>query len=49
MDMAQSFIFYAGWIFSVTWGTLLATVTVIAFRRDIAPNAQAVTVEKERR
>jgi len=48
MDLAQ-FIFYAGWIFSVTWGTMLAAVSVIAFRRDIVPNPQRATAEKERR
>ena len=49
MDVAQAVIFYAGWIFSVAWGTLLATVSVMAFGRDIVPNAQPVTVEKDRR
>jgi hypothetical protein len=54
MDMAQAVIFYAGWIFSVAWGTLLATVSVMAFGRDafgrdVVPNAQPVIVEKDRR
>ncbi len=48
MDLAQAFIFYAGWIFSVTWGTLLATVSVIAFGRDILPATQPAAVETER-
>jgi hypothetical protein len=48
MDLAQTFIFYAGWIVSVTWGTLLATVSVIIFGRDLLPVAQPATVEKKR-
>jgi hypothetical protein len=49
MDLAQAFIIYAGWIFSIAWGTLLAAVSVIAFGRDILPTSQRATVEKERR
>jgi uncharacterized membrane protein len=48
MDLAQAFIVYAGWVFSVAWGTVLAAVSVIAFGRDILPSAQRTTVEKER-
>jgi hypothetical protein len=48
MDVAQAFIFYAGWIFSVAWGALLAAVSVVAFGRDIVPKPQRVTAEKER-
>ena len=48
MDIAQAFIFYVGWIFFITWGTLLAAVGVIAFGQDILPIAQRATVEKER-
>jgi hypothetical protein len=48
MDLAQAFIVYAGWIFSVAWGTVLAAVSVIAFGRDILPRAQRATIEKER-
>jgi hypothetical protein len=48
MDLAQTFIVYAGWIFSVAWGALLAAVSVIAFGRDILPSAHRTTVEKER-
>jgi uncharacterized membrane protein len=48
MDLAQVFIVYAGWIFSVAWGTVLAAVSVIAFGRYILPRAQRTTVERER-
>jgi hypothetical protein len=47
MDLAQVFIVYAGWIFSVAWGTVLAAVSVIAFGRDILPTPQRTTVEKD--
>jgi hypothetical protein len=49
MDIAQAFMSYAGWIFSVAWGTLLAAVSAIAFGRDILPIAQRATAEKDRR
>jgi len=48
MDLAQVFISYAGWIFSVAWGTVLAAISVIAFGRDIVPSAQRATVKEER-
>jgi hypothetical protein len=48
MDLAQAFIVYAGWIFSVAWGTVLAAVSLIAFGRDILPSPQRATVEKDR-
>jgi hypothetical protein len=48
MDLVQAFISYAGWIFSVTWGTVLAAVSVIAFGRDVLPGPQRTTVEKDR-
>ena len=48
MDLAQAFIVYAGWIFSIAWGALLAAVSVIAFGRDILPSAHRTAVEKER-
>jgi len=35
MDLAQTFIFNAGWFFFVAWGIVLAAVSVIAFGRDI--------------
>ena len=46
MDMAQVFIFDAGWIFFAAWGMVLAAVSVIAFGRDILP---IVTASKRRR
>jgi hypothetical protein len=48
MDLAQAFIVYAGWIFSVAWGGLLAAVSVVAFGRDIVPTPQRATAEKDR-
>jgi hypothetical protein len=48
MDLVQAYIFYAGWIFSIVWGALLAAFSVIAFGWDILPIAQGVTVEKKR-
>ena len=33
MEMPLSFIFDLGWIFFGAWGTVLATVSIIAFRR----------------
>jgi hypothetical protein len=35
MDLAQAFIFDAGWIFFAAWGMVLAVVSVIAFGRDV--------------
>jgi hypothetical protein len=45
MDLAQAFVSYAGWIFSVTWGTVLAAISMIAFGRDILPNAKRAAVK----
>jgi hypothetical protein len=35
MEMAQTFIFDAGWVFFATWGMVLAAVSAVAFGRDI--------------
>jgi hypothetical protein len=35
MDMAQAFIFDAGWFFFAAWGMVLAALSVIAFGRDL--------------
>ncbi|MGA2390588.1 MAG: hypothetical protein ABSF97_16605 [Candidatus Sulfotelmatobacter sp.] len=35
MEVAQNFIFEAGWIFFAGWATVLAAVGAIAFGRDI--------------
>jgi hypothetical protein len=40
MDLVPVFIFDAGWIFFAAWGTALAALSVIAFGRDILPEAQ---------
>lgn len=37
MDLAQVFIFVAGWIFFAAWGVVLAAVSIIAFGRDLTP------------
>jgi hypothetical protein len=49
MEMAQTFIFYAEWIFFIAWGALLAAVSVVAFGNDVVPSAQRATAEKDRR
>jgi hypothetical protein len=46
MDVAQAFVVYAGWIFSVGWGTVLAALSAIAFGRDILPIAQRAGFER---
>jgi hypothetical protein len=48
MDMAQAFIFYAGWFFFTAWGMVLAAVSAIAFGRDILPMMRRAAVEKDR-
>jgi len=35
MDMAQAFIFDAGWLFFASWALVLAAVSLITFGRDI--------------
>jgi hypothetical protein len=35
VDLAQVFIFVAGWIFFAAWGLALVVVSVVAFGRDI--------------
>ena len=35
MEMAEAFIFDAGWVFFAAWGILLAAVSVIAFGREV--------------
>jgi len=48
MDLAQVFIFFAGWAFFAGWGMVLAAISIVAFGRDVVPTAQRATVEKER-
>jgi len=45
MDMAQAFIFDAGWIFFAAWGMFFWVVTVIAFGRDILEISQRLSGE----
>lgn len=49
MDLAQVFIFVAGWVFFAAWAVVLAAVSVISFGRDILPREQPATVENKRR
>jgi hypothetical protein len=35
MDVAEGYIFSAGWVFFVGWGMILAVVGAVAFGRDI--------------
>ena len=35
MEMAEAFIFDAGWLFFIAWGMVLAAVSVIAFGQEI--------------
>lgn len=35
MEMAEVFIFDAGWLFFAAWGIVLAAVGIIAFGQDI--------------
>jgi hypothetical protein len=37
MDAAPTIVFDLGWIFFITWGTVLAAVSAIAFGRDFFP------------
>lgn len=43
MDFAQLFILDLGWIFFAAWATALATISVIAFGRDIRAIAKPST------
>jgi hypothetical protein len=49
MDLAQAFIFDAGWVFFAAWGMVLAAVSVIAFGNDILSVATRASAEKNRR
>jgi len=40
MDLAQVFIFFAGWAFFAGWGMGLGAISIVAFGRDIIPTAQ---------
>jgi len=48
MDLVQGFIFDVGWLFFAAWGMALAAVSIVAFGRDILPDAQRATVGKKR-
>lgn len=48
MDLEQVFIFDVGWVFFAAWGLVLATVSVIAFGRDIAAFFPRLTRQSNR-
>jgi hypothetical protein len=48
VDIAQVFIFVAGWVFFAAWGMVLAAISVIAFGKDILSEAHPTNVEKKR-
>jgi hypothetical protein len=45
VDLAQVFIFVAGWIFFAAWGLALVVVSVVAFGRDILAAANLPPLE----
>jgi hypothetical protein len=49
MDLEQVFIFDVGWLFFSAWGLALATVSVIAFGRDIAAFFPRLSRQSDRR
>jgi hypothetical protein len=48
MDVAQVFVLVAGWIFFAAWGIVLSAISVVAFGRDLLPEARR-SAEIERR
>jgi hypothetical protein len=36
MDSAQMFVLDLGWFFFAVWGTILATLGVVAFKNDLS-------------
>jgi hypothetical protein len=36
MDLAQAFIFDAGWLFFAAWGLVLVLMSLVAFGHDIS-------------
>jgi hypothetical protein len=48
MDMVQAFMFYAEWIFFISWGTVLAALSAIAFGRDLVTVSEPTAGEQER-
>jgi hypothetical protein len=47
MDLTQTFIVYAEWIFFTGWGMALAAVSAVAFGRDIRAIAGRSSTEKK--
>jgi hypothetical protein len=40
VDLAQVFIFVAGWVFFAAWGLALVVVNVVAFGRDLLSSTE---------
>jgi hypothetical protein len=43
MEMAEAFIFDAGWLFFASWAVVLVTVSVVAFGWDVLQIVQHET------
>ena len=48
MDLPEILIIDLGWIFFAAWGIVLATVSAIAFGRDLLPFTTRMRREPER-
>jgi hypothetical protein len=49
MDLAEVFVFDVGWAFFAALGVVLATLSLIAFGRDLLPSTARASREEERR
>ncbi|MFZ0309164.1 MAG: hypothetical protein WAL89_13410 [Candidatus Sulfotelmatobacter sp.] len=49
MDLAEVFVFDLGWAFFAAWGMILATLSLIAFGRDLLPSKARANREQARR
>lgn len=47
MDLAQTFVFDLGWLFFAAWATVIATLGVLAFGRDIVATADREISEND--
>ncbi len=46
MDVVQTVIFFASWIFFAGWGAVLTALSVVTFGRDLLPFAEPSTLGK---
>jgi hypothetical protein len=46
VDLAQVFIFVAGWIFFAAWGLALVAVSVVAFGRELLFSTEEKPADK---